>query len=114
MADTERTVAKTYVPRYQKEIWQREADDLGMSQSEFLRTMVQAGRSEMGLNGETEGTNPGGSGLESRIRALLREGPRDWEQLVAEFTTDLEATVESMQTEGELRYSQDEGYILEE
>lgn len=114
MAETDRTVAKTYVPRYQKDIWRREAEDLGMSQSEFLRTMVQAGRSEMGLEGESGGTTPGENGLESRIQALLRDGPREWEELVEEFTADLEATVESMQTDGTVRYSPSEGYVIEE
>ncbi|MFT4957036.1 MAG: hypothetical protein ACI9EZ_000344, partial [Halobacteriales archaeon] len=42
--DTERSVVKTYVPAYQKALWQRQAETLEMSQSEFVRTMVQAGR----------------------------------------------------------------------
>lgn len=42
--DTERSVVKTYVPAYQKALWQRQAESLEMSQSEFVRTMVQAGR----------------------------------------------------------------------
>lgn len=43
-ADTSRTAVKTYVPAYQKRLWADHADELGMSQSEFVRTMVQAGR----------------------------------------------------------------------
>ncbi len=42
---TERAVVRTYVPAYQKAHWQDHADELDMSQSEFVRTMVQAGRS---------------------------------------------------------------------
>lgn len=42
--DTERSVVKTYVPAYQKDRWRRQAEELEMSQSEFVRTMVQAGR----------------------------------------------------------------------
>ena len=42
--DTERTAVKTYVPAYQKREWKDHAEELGMSQSEFVRTMVQAGR----------------------------------------------------------------------
>jgi len=45
-ADTSRTAVKTYVPAYQKRLWADHADELGMSQSEFVRTMVQAGRSD--------------------------------------------------------------------
>ena len=41
----ERTSVRTYVPEYQKEAWAAHADELDMSQSEFVRTMVQAGRS---------------------------------------------------------------------
>ncbi|WP_256391029.1 DUF5805 domain-containing protein [Natronoarchaeum rubrum] len=43
-ADTSRTAVKTYVPAYQKRLWAEHAEELGMSQSEFVRTMVQAGR----------------------------------------------------------------------
>lgn len=42
--DTSRVAVKTYVPAYQKEAWAAEAEELDMSQSEFVRTMVQAGR----------------------------------------------------------------------
>lgn len=42
--DDERKTAKTYIPAYQKEEWKEHADELGMSQSEFIRCMVQAGR----------------------------------------------------------------------
>jgi len=45
-ADTSRTAVKTYVPAYQKRLWADHADELGMSQSEFVRTMVQVGRSD--------------------------------------------------------------------
>ena len=53
--DTERSVVKTYVPAYQKEQWRRQADELEMSQSEFVRTMVQAGR--RGFDGFDDGKN---------------------------------------------------------
>lgn len=42
--DQERTTVKTYLPRYQKERWQGEADEFSMSLSEYVRCMVQAGR----------------------------------------------------------------------
>jgi hypothetical protein len=40
----QRTVVKTYIPKYQKEMWSEHANKLNMSQSEFVRCMVQAGR----------------------------------------------------------------------
>src|SRR6056297_3280818 len=43
MSEDRRSV-KTYVPAEQKDRWREHADELGMSQSEFVRTMVQAGR----------------------------------------------------------------------
>lgn len=42
--DTETKRVQSYVPAYQKEIWSEHADTLGMNQSEFIRSMVQAGR----------------------------------------------------------------------
>ena len=47
--DTTRTSVKTFVPAYQKDEWKRHADELDMSQSEFVRTMVQAGRRDFDL-----------------------------------------------------------------
>ena len=46
--DTSRTQVRTYVPAYQKSEWESHADELDMSQSEFVRTMVQAGRTRFG------------------------------------------------------------------
>jgi hypothetical protein len=42
--DTETKRVQTYIPAYQKEIWSEHAGTLGMNQSEFIRSMVQAGR----------------------------------------------------------------------
>ncbi|WP_135851190.1 DUF5805 domain-containing protein [Halorussus salinus] len=47
--DTTRKSVKTFVPAYQKAEWKRHADELDMSQSEFVRTMVQAGRSDFDI-----------------------------------------------------------------
>lgn len=48
MADAEESVAvKTTVPAYQRDEWDQHADELGMSRSEFLRCMVQAGRHDL-------------------------------------------------------------------
>lgn len=50
----DRVPVTTRVPAYQKDAWLDDADELGMSQSEFVRTMVQAGRRELDL-GERAG-----------------------------------------------------------
>lgn len=42
--NTETVRVQTYIPAYQKVIWEDHADTLGMSTAEFVRSMVQAGR----------------------------------------------------------------------
>ena len=131
----ERTSVRTYVPKYQKEHWQTHADELGMSQSEFVRTMVQAGRSgfeppeaEQSDNSasaeETEArspdANPRGNGLEDRVVEALEDEPHcDWEELLAALTDDIEQrldeTLQELQSEGRVRYSgRHGGYVLDE
>ena len=122
--ETERTVVKTYVPRYQKNIWTDHADELDMSQSEFVRTMVQAGR--RGFDGEAserpdpQGSSPdddvstgahdGGDGLDDRVLSVLDgEEYLDWEALVEALTGDIESRLEDalqeLQSRDDVRYS---------
>jgi hypothetical protein len=110
-------VVKTFVPTYQKEEWKRHADELDMSQSEFVRTMVQAGRRGFSLDsptnpaeGPSEGSNPGGDGLETRLLDLLDSGDHlSWDQLVEELAGDfedrLEETLQELQNENRVQYS---------
>ncbi len=137
MADDgeERTSVRTYVPKYQKENWQSHADELDMSQSEFVRTMVQAGRSGFeppesetaGDSASAEETeprspdaNPRGSGLKDRVVEALADGDHcDWDDLVAALTDDIEQrldeTLQELQSEGRVRYSgRHGGYVLDE
>ena len=110
--DTSRTAVKTYVPAYQKAEWQDHADDLGMSQSEFLRTMVQAGR--QGFQGESEepgspDADPRGNGLETRILELLSDDTYTWDELLEAVSDDIESrlddALEELQAENRVRYS---------
>ncbi|MBX0285426.1 hypothetical protein EGH22_03750 [Halomicroarcula sp. F28] len=131
----ERTSVRTYVPEYQKENWQSHADELDMSQSEFVRTMVQAGRSgfeppesdtaeDSASAEETEprspDANPGGNGLKDRVVEALADGDHcDWDDLVAALTDDIEQrldeTLQELQSEGRVRYSgRHGGYVLDE
>ena len=137
--DTSRTSVKTYVPAYQKAQWKSHADELGMSQSEFVRSMVQAGRRGFGgSDDEADGSSPagasvqernnesmiqqgGGSGeLSERVVALLeREGTLSWEALVEALTDDIEErlddTMAELQDESKVRYSgRHGGYTLSE
>ena len=122
----ERAVVKTYVPAYQKEIWREHAEALGMSQSEFVRSMVQAGRSGFELGDSNESmenplehrsgdVTPGGNDLEDRVLAELSE-PRSWEELLTFLTGDVEdrldEVLETLQERNEIRYSgRDGGYV---
>jgi len=131
----ERTSVRTYVPRYQKERWAAHADELDMSQSEFVKTMVQAGRSgfeppesEPGgssANAESDeppspDADPRGNGLEDRVVETLADGKHyDWDELLAALTDDIEQrlddTLQELQSEGRVRYSgRHGGYVLDE
>jgi len=124
-SDTDRSVVKTFVPSYQKDEWKRHADDLDMSQSEFVRTMVQAGRrgfdleSESGepespAEGASGGSNPRGDGLETRLLdRLASDEYLSWDQLVealaGDFEDRLEETLQRLQNENRVQYSGREG-----
>lgn len=113
----ERTVVKTYVPEYQKDEWERHADDLDMSRSEYLRVMVQAGRKgflEESRSSPAEETDPRGEPLEDRIVEVLRsEGVCSWDHLVEALTDDIEdrmdQALEELQRENLVGYSGREG-----
>ena len=131
-ADTSRSRVQTYVPAYQKERWQREADSMDMTLSEYVRSMVQAGRSDISVDrgdgsvGETEepaGTpsstpEPRGKGLEDRVVAILEAGEYyEWDELVAALTDDVEERLEDalqgLQADGEVQHSgRHGGYTL--
>jgi hypothetical protein len=127
-ADTSRTVVQTYVPAYQREEWDEHADQLGMSRSEFVRTMVQAGRRGFGASPEpregsadnTEASDTHADSLDEQVLAALADGDAlSWEELLAAVTDDIESrleeTLQSLQTAGKLRYSGPQGgYVLEE
>ncbi len=110
--DSERTEVSTYVPRYQKEVWREHADDLGMSQSEFVRTMVQAGRRGFQVDNvepSSPDTAPRGGGLESRVLAVLEtEGTLSWDELVdavsGDFEDRLEEALDTLQRENVIQY----------
>lgn len=127
MGSEDRVAVKTYVPAYQKNRWQEHAQQLGMSQSEFLRTMVQAGRRGFELAEKTEetdseGSNPWGDALETRIEELLEsEGALDWDELrtaladelLAELADPMDEALSSLQDRNRVRYSgRDGGYTL--
>jgi len=123
MAGDDRAVVKTYVPTEQKSRWSEHADELDMSQSEYLRTMVQAGRRGF-LDDHEEGgsgdATPGGSDLEDRVLESVSEGAVvSWDELVAELSGDfedrLDDAVQSLVEGGEIRHDPRQGgYVRRE
>ena len=136
--DTSRTAVRTYVPAYQREEWDEHADELGMSRSEFVRTMVQAGRRGFTDGAETEATESastvqtdsesersasnGGNNadLEDRVVEALHHGDYlSWEELLEAVTDDIEGGLEDalqrLQSEGRVTYSgRNGGYTIDE
>jgi hypothetical protein len=120
--DTERVTVRTYLPAYQREAWDDHAEELGMSRSEFVKTMVQAGRrvfdgdvelsddgteDERGAAGDgtagdaatgsdgSPGAQPGAD-LESQVVEALAAGEyRSWDDLLAAVTDDIEDRLEA-------------------
>ncbi|WP_232701660.1 DUF5805 domain-containing protein [Halobacterium wangiae] len=122
MAGDDRAVVKTYVPPDQKEAWAEHAEQLDMSQSEFLRSMVQAGRRGFLADreeGGSEDATPGGQGLEDRVLSTLSaEGVVSWGQLVEELSGDfedrLDEAVQSLSDAGEIRFDpRRDGFVLQ-
>jgi len=127
--DTSQTVVQTYVPAYQRQEWDEHAEKLGMSRSEFVRTMVQAGRrgfgADTGRDPESNSEAGDGSigsteeGLRTRVlESIEQEGCLGWEELLAEVTGDvesrLERTLDGLQNDGQIRHSgRQGGYVLD-
>lgn len=118
--ESERKAVKTYVPSYQKEIWSDHADELDMSQSEFVRTMVQSGRQKFrfSIPDDNLDENSNQPDLEAQVQQTLRQkGPLAWDSLIDEITDDfeqkVETSLESLQEDNTVRYSGKEGgYVL--
>jgi hypothetical protein len=137
--DTERTSVKTYIPVYQRDEWERHAEQLDMSRSEFIRTMVQAGRRSFdGQQGSpvepAEDESPTGAteNAESSlaqeltdqheldeliVETLSVDESLSWDELLAALTDDiedrLEASLQRLQQDNVVQYSgRDGGYTL--
>ncbi|QLD84365.1 hypothetical protein HWV23_01120 [Natronomonas halophila] len=130
-SDGERVSVQTYVSSSQRELWREEADDLDMSQAEYVRTMIQAGRRSFSLDTadslNTEPRNadepsssnatPGVDGLKDRILDVLdSEEFADWDTLLAGVTDDieerLEEAIQELDAEGRIKHSPRRGYTV--
>lgn len=125
----DRVSIQTYVPSSQRDRWRKEADELDMSQAEYVRTMVQAGRRGFDLYTQEDrprnaaepdirDKTPGGDELKKRVLDVLRTSEfADWDTLLAGVTDDiedrLEGTLEELQSENRIRYSgRHDGYTV--
>ncbi len=124
-ADDERVSVQTYVSATQRDRWREEAEAMDMSQAEYVRTMVQAGRrgfdlyttadslntdSRNTVEGNMEGVTPGVDGLKDCILEVLHESEfADWDELLAGVTDGiedrLEETLDELQSNDRVRYS---------
>jgi antitoxin component of RelBE/YafQ-DinJ toxin-antitoxin module len=105
--DQDRASIMTYIPQYQKDVWVEHAAALGMSQSEFVRTMVQAGRRDFPVDTLTPD-------LQRRVISMITEaGVLDWEALLAEVRGDIESELEealaALQEANRIRYDGRQG-----
>jgi len=120
MSETDRVSVQTYVPSTQRDTWREEAEELDMSQAEYVRTMIQAGRRGFDLSDSEESNNgfegrfpdatPRDDGLKDRVLEILEESEvADWDTLLAGVTDDieerLETTLEELQVADRVRYS---------
>lgn len=125
MGQNDRVSVQTYVPADQRDQWRDEAEELDMSQAEYVRSMVQAGRRSFSLDtGGTEladtdrspeepaspDATPGDNGLKDRVLEVLRDSEvADWDDLRGSVTDDiderLEAALEELQAGDVIRYS---------
>lgn len=124
--DNDRVSVQTYVPQYQGEIWKEEAEEMEMSQAEFVRTMVQAGRNRFDLQPlEKKEQSPkqdseDKSTIKNRVcNAISRQGPLEWEELIDALTEDIETkldrALEELQSDNKIFYDGREGgYKLRE
>lgn len=122
--DTSRKAVKTYVPAYQKEAWQEHAERLDMTQSEFVRTMVQAGRRDFSLDdaGGNPTTSDGDDATDMArvvVDVLDEAELLSWDELLDRVTDDVEArleeVIEELQERNRIRYSgKNGGYTLVE
>ncbi|PSP99977.1 hypothetical protein BRC89_03065 [Halobacteriales archaeon QS_4_70_19] len=79
--DTERVSVSTYVPAYQRATWADEAESMGVSRSEYVRLMVQAGRRSFDIDGtatssDSESESEAGDGSPRR-NGVTEGNPED-------------------------------------
>lgn len=117
--ERDRVQVKTTIPAYQKRAWQDDADEFGMSLSEFVRSMVQAGRrgyEHDRVNRGDDDATPGVEAVEMAILDVLRDGPMNPDELRRETLRSLEEefqpAFERLESENRIQYDVErEGFV---
>ncbi len=120
---TDKKKLNTTVPRYQLELYDEEAEQMGFSsRSEFIRSMINAGRRDFGLDsGGTTGEDgvPQRS-LEQRVVRLIEEADGLTEQEVVDALTEntekrVTEILNDLNDEGVIDYDvRQSGFVMEE
>jgi hypothetical protein len=109
----ENTAVKTYVPEWQKTEWEDHAERLDMSRSEFVRSMVQAGRRNIEVSDDATLQDL----IQEAVEELLAEaGFATYEEIVEVLAADVEdavvVAIEALEENDQIRYNpQRGGYI---
>lgn len=115
--DTERVSVRTYVPSYQRDVWDEDAEAMEMSRSEYVRTMVQAGRRDFDLDSsEPQSRDPSNESpnLESQVLDLISsKSAAEFDEILAYLTQDIEdqldEALEALQSRNSIKYSSRKG-----
>lgn len=95
---TNKKVVKTQIPAYQKQDWKDHAQELDMTLSEYLRCMVQRGRTAYAMDNledASKDTNPRGNNAKDRLLDILQvDTPVRFEQIIESYATNIEIEVE--------------------
>lgn len=110
--DTESVHVQTYIPAYQRDIWDEEAEEMNMNRSEYLRSMVQAGRramsGEIALDEDTDKDD------DADLRDDVLEAIRDSDHvsfdvlvnaLASDFEGRMDAILDELQNDDLIRYN---------
>lgn len=92
--------ATASLPEWQKQQWEQEAETMNMTLSCYTRTMVEAGRSKIGVT-DTQTPNEFTTGnIEDQIRETLAEqGPLSWDALLDAVLQNMENRIDQTVSE---------------
>lgn len=94
--------------------WDERADELDMSRSEFIRTMVEAGDKNLSLVSPFENIGTGESLKEQVLESLEEDEYKDWDTILTELTErmerELEETLNELLDEDRIDFSPRQGW----